>query len=219
MPGPNGESCSTCYYYDQIDDTSGYCRFENAEPWIEKPGTPAVSNWPIVRGALDWSGDWLESVSASAGFSALGALVTPRDTNFNVTDGTNWVKYDPGNLLPGAIMDNVTLANGVLTWAIPGSPPPSATYEAFASGYGSVTFPTANTFLEITIGSNGTPYSLNSIQRLQVNPQTDNISLPWSVQGVAPAAQNGTVEVLMRGTIGNGLFTSTVMQIFVERRT
>ena len=217
MPGPNGEQCSLCYYYEQTATPNGYCHFEN--PDLYPAGSRTIKGyWPSTYDT-GWCGNWLEKTSASAGFSATGAFVTPRDTTFNVTDGTNWIKYDPGNLLDGAIMDNITLANGTLSWSIPGNPPPTATWEANISVYGSVIFPTANTFLEITVGTAGVPYSANTTQRLQVNPQTDNLSLPWSFQGIAPANQTGSVELLMRGTIGNGSYTSNVLQIRVRRRT
>ena len=220
MSGPNGELCSTCYYYDSEE---GRCRVI-APQLARTSGAGSLAGyaqgaprWPRVHGN-DWCGQWLESATATAGFSATGAYVTPRDTNFSITDATNWVKYDPGNLLDGAIMDNVTLTNGTLTWSIPGNPPAGAEWEALVSVYGSVTFPTANTFLEITAGTDGVPYSANTLQRLEVNPTTDGLSLPWSLQGIAPATQDGSTEVLMRGDIGNASFTSAAFQIRVRRR-
>jgi len=220
MPGPNGEQCGTCYYFDssQTELPNGTCRFDNVEPFFGQYGN--VPGWyPTTDADTGWCSNWLELASVTSGFRATGSFVTPTGTTFSITDPVNWIKFDPGNLLDGAIMDNVTLTAGVLSWDIPGSPPPGATWEVFVSVYGSVTFPTANTFLELTVGTAGVPYNLNAVQKLQVNPQTDDLSLPWSFQGLAPIGQSGSGEFLVRGDIGNGLYTSAVMQIDVQRRS
>lgn len=219
MPGPNGETCGTCYYFQEDVLPDGTCRFDNVEPFLDSRSGNSPGWYPTTNADTGWCGNWLERTSVTAGFTATGAFVTPTETTFSVTDAVNWTKYDPGNLLDGAIMDNVTLTNGVLAWDIPGTPPPGSTWKVFISVFGSVLFPTASTFLEITVGTAGVPFSPNIVQRLQVNPTSDNLSLPWSLQGLAPANQTGSLELLMRGDIGLGIYTSNAMQINVERRS
>ncbi len=216
MAGPAGETCGTCYYFDE-----GRCKVQ-AQQLTRTINPASVAGysqgaplWPRTS-SEQWCGEWVDSGQTPTGSTATGAFVTPSGTSFNVTDTTNWVKYDPGNLLEGAIMRNMTLTNGTLDWNIPQS---TDEWEAVVSLYGSVTFPTANTFLEVAPGTAGVPYSDNTVQRLSVNPQTDDLSLTFSLQGVAPGAQTGSAELLMRGNIGNASYRSCVLQVRVRRLT
>ena len=215
MPGPNGEQCSLCYYYEQTATPNGYCHFEN--PDLYPAGSRTIKGyWPSTYDT-GWCGNFLDKATATGGFSATGAFVTPLGTNFSITDTVNWIKYDPGNLLDGAIMINMTLANGTLTWSIPGTFPGGTQWESVLSMWGSVTFPTANTSVAFSPGTAGVPYSANVAQALQVNPQMTGVALPFSLQGIAPTSQSGSAELLVRGDIGTATFNSCAFQVRIRR--
>lgn len=229
MPGPSGELCQDCYYWEQgaAPDHSteyGLCRGRLPENVGRTQGRNSLAaaarkqpHWSPTFGAEDWCTNWTDKTTGLSGQRATGAFVTPRDTGFSITDPANWIKYDPGNLYAGSIMKNFTLADGVLTWTIPGTYPEGTEFEAFASLYGSVTFPSPSTFIEITVGTDGVPYNQDTVQRLEVNPQTDDLSLAYSLQGLGVGTQNGEAEMLVRGDIGAAAFTSAVLQLRVQR--
>ena len=216
MPGPNGESCGTCYFYDQIDDGPyGYCRHENADSWIQAKGSQAERLWPRVHADLDWSGDWRDRDSPLSDTLAIGSFVTPAGTTFNVTDTVNYIRYNPGNLLDGAIMYNVTLVDGQLQVDIPGNYPIGTQWVATISFYGSVNFPDPNTFVQFAPTIDDALFNADITQKLSTNPTTDDIDLAFSMSGVGVGAQTINTEIGVRGDIGLASFTSLVYQVSV----
>lgn len=219
MAGPGGESCATCYYYDEIQGSpEGYCRHENARTWVEARGDVSKRLWPRVNGSLDWSGDWRDRAAPLTGILATGGAIAVVDTPFVIPSGGAWTPFLPGNMVASSVVQNVTLANDTLTWVIPGTFPVSTVFTADFAIFGSITFNNSADDVRFTLGrDDNTPFSDSVFQRFDVTGSVDDISLPFGFGGgPALSTQTGNVRVLCQnngGSSENVVFNSLYFQI------
>lgn len=215
MPGPNGEECQTCYYFEALPGGEyGLCRHDHADAWISRPGGPATGNWPRVR-RLDWSGDWRELTTPSA----TAGLITPTGATFTPSSETVWQHFVPSlTMVPSTVVVNCTTTSNSIVHNIP-TPPPGVTWSANFNMFGSVTHPSANTFSEWTLGDEtNTPFSADIFQRVDINGPNDDRSAPLGFSGgPSLAGPSGTTRILVRGSTQAIAISSMFFQITVEQ--
>lgn len=220
MPGPGGETCASCYFYDQIQGSpEGYCRHENADSWVEARGDASKRLWPRVNGDLDWSGDWRDRNAPLTGILATGGAIAVVDTPFVIPPGGAWTPFNPGNMVTSSVVQNVTLANDTLTWTIPGTFPVSTVFVADFAVFGSITFNNSADDIRWTLGrDDNVPFSAAVFQRFDVTGSTDDIALPFGFAGgPALSSQTGTVRVLAQNN-GGSSETTTINSLYFQIR-
>ena len=205
MPGPGGEQCGTCYYFQEEVLPNGTCRFESVEPFFTSKGGNSPGWYPTTNADDGWCGNWRDREAPLTGTLATGGAIAVVDTPFTIPSGGAWTPFLPGNMTPSSIVRNVTLANDTLTWNIPGTFPGTTVFSADFSLFGSVTFNNSADDIRFTLGrDDNVPFSNEVFQRFDVTGSVDDIALPFGFSGgPALSSQTGNVRILIQNNGGS----------------